>query len=160
VLGGGKYSARWAYSSNTAQVCKYIPACTRCLTQLKESGPDYNLGFSSNQCTKWETCSDHPLLCTTAPPKFLTEVLVGKEILPLNLTYQMLREAVNAACEILLANRQSNEEAKQYPWVFGLNNDAISSCIEHASNAKLFFVAELHKNEMPCEYNTLSRHKE
>jgi hypothetical protein len=45
-------------------------------------------------------------------------------------------------------------------WTYGINNDVISSIIEHATNAKHFGVLEQHQDEYAMEFNVLKSHKE
>jgi hypothetical protein len=153
MLGGGKYSARWGYSLNIAEVHNNTPACSQCLLQMKQNGPQFSFNYTCTQCTRWETCSDHPLLRTNPPSKYPSEVVGNGLISPIKLTYDILKEAIATTHDNIVSNAWSADQAKHYLWVFGVNNDAISSLIDHATNVKLFNAVERLKDRMPREYN-------
>jgi hypothetical protein len=86
--------------------------------------------------------------------------VINGEIAPFKLNYDMLRGAIKLTHENIVTNVWTADQAKHYLWVFGLNNDAISSCIEHATNVKLFSLANQFKDQMPRDYNILARHRQ
>jgi len=108
----------------------------------------------------WETCSDHPLLWTKPPSKYPSELVGNGLISPIKLTYNILKEAIAKTHDSIVSNAWSADQAKHYLWVFGVNNDTISSLIDHATNVKPFNAAERLKDRMPREYNILARHKQ
>lgn len=80
--------------------------------------------------------------------------------MPFQLYYIMLQQAIQLTHENVVGNLWSNDEAKAYLWVFGINKEAIMACLEHANNEKIFALAEQHKETMHQEYNTILWHKE
>ncbi len=104
-------------------------------------------------CTNRETSTNHPLLCTKLPSKYPKDInlLDNQYIMPFKLNYAKLRDAVQLTHEKIKTNSWSNEEAKHYLWVFGINNDAITKIIEHALNQRLFEYAENERHTMPRE---------
>lgn len=162
MLGSGKYTARWGYSSNIAEVAQKIPSCSSCMNKLIHNGPLYSdINDHCERCTNWNTCSAHPLLRTVPPNKYPRDMLThGTYILPFQLSYNTLRHAVTTTHNKLITSTWTNEEAKQYLYVFGLNNEAVSKVLEHATNEKIFSYAEANKDAMTLEYNALRHHKE
>jgi len=166
MLGGGKYSARWGYSANISEVHQVIPTCDNCLVKQKRNGPDFNdTSDNANKCTSctnWEMCGNYPMLRTRPPGKFPQDTIldVNQSIEPFELHYKLLKDAVKLANEKLTDGIWSNEEAKQYLWVFGINNDAVTKIIEHTTNQRLFAYAETHKDSIPVEYEVMRCHKE
>ncbi len=72
----------------------------------------------------------------------------------------MLQDAIQLAHQSVVSNEWTNEEAKAYLWVFGLNNEAQTQCLENATNRKICNYTELYRESMHQEYNVLLRHKE
>jgi hypothetical protein len=70
----------------------------------------------------------------------------------------MLHVAVTKAHSNIVASTWSNDEAKQYLWVYGLSNDAVF--LEDATNEKMFNCAELNKDTTTREYIILKHHTE
>jgi len=162
MLGSGKYSARWGFSCNIAEVSKNISTCSTCLDNIIMHGQhDYDEQPYCSHCTNWETCSDHPLLLTTPPNKYpITTESDGNYLAPFKLTYELLQNAVTKAHTSITASAWTIEEAKQYLRVYGINNDAIIQIIEHAQNEKIFNYAEMSRDTMTREYSILKHHKD
>lgn len=157
MLGRGKYCARWGYSCNIGDITQNLPTCSTCMENAGQYGIDYvNDNDYCSICTNWETCSDHPLLQTMAPSKYPYEMLLNDTyIVPFKLNYDMLQDALSKAHTKLTSSLWTVDEVKQYLWVYGINNDAVASIIEHATNEKLYAYAERNKDTMPHEFNVM-----
>jgi hypothetical protein len=109
----------------------------------------------------WETCLKSPLLWTLPNAKYPSEELTENNyLLPFQLSYDLLRNAVKKAHCKLISSQWTSEEAKQFLWVFGLNNEATCKVIEHAMNEKIFNYTAANRGTLQREYSILCRHKE
>jgi len=166
MLGGGKYSARWGFSCNAGEATNVLPTCEACLSKHDEISfegiVDFDIAPECTECTNWEYTS-HPDLMKSLPPnKYPRDgpLYSNEYILPFELNYSELQRAVQRAHDELVQHRWTLDEAKSYLWVFGINNEAITMILQHATNVRIYDYAERHKDTMPNEYDSMKRHKD
>jgi len=166
MLGGGKYSARWGFSCNAGEATNVLPTCEACLSKHDEISfegiVDFDIAPECTECTNWEYTS-HPDLMKSLPPnKYPRDgpLYSNEYILPFELNYSELQRAVQRAHDELVQHRWTLDEAKSYLWVFGINFEAVTMILQHATNARIYDYAERHKDTMPNEYGSTKRHKD
>lgn len=139
MLGGGKFTSRWGYSLDIAAVASNVPACAQCCRMNLNGGSFTQQCSPCVQCVNWDTYSSHELLKVTPPKDYPEEHIPPTNVLsPLQLSYDLLKAAVKNAHNGFCSGEWSKKNVDSYLRVHGLNNDAINSVIECATNAKLF----------------------
>jgi hypothetical protein len=139
MLGGGKFTSRWGYSLDIAAVASYVPGCAQCCRKTLNGGSFTQQCSPCVQCVSWDTYSSHELLKFTPPKDYPEEHIPPTNVLsPVQLSYDLMKAAVKYANNGFCSGDWSKKNVDSYLRVHGLNNDAINSVIECATNTKLF----------------------
>ncbi len=134
MLGGSTYTACWGVSTNINAVASHVSACANCFSSLTMG----TINSQCSTCVNWDLRRDSSLLYFPAPDHYPHCLIAdGTGMLkPLILTYDMLKEAVQAAHNGFVHDGWSPNNLKTYLPVHGINSEAVQGIFECAKNCK------------------------
>jgi len=147
MLGDSKYTARWGYTVDIAQVWPVVPPCNQCKASLFDDSSTCHTITSCTQCVCWDVGKNSTLL-HYVPPNNYPEVdlqTTGK-IAPMKLTYEMLKSAALRSHQEFVNGTWFKSNVESFLKVRGLNNTCISAILQCAGNCRLF--TEMESNPM------------
>ena len=144
MLGGSKYTPRWGYSLDFPVVSKFVPACNACISSLKRQ--QIHETNACQQCVCWDV-SKPSIVVNFPPPKDypIEHIPSGNLLSPIKLSYAVMKYAVFTAHNEFVTGSWNKKNVDSFLRVHGLNNEAIFSIMECATNCRL--LAEFENNQ-------------
>ena len=139
MLGTSSYTARWGLALDFVSVASGIPACKNCLEFMLRNNSTRHMAYQCRDCVNWDTDVDSGLLDFPPPDHYpVQHIPPSGKLSPKRLTYEIMKNAVEAAHDGVVFNGWSFNNMKSYLRVHGLNAEAIASISECATKCKLY----------------------
>jgi len=134
MLGNSTHSSRYGYAANIGAIAMYLPPCEKCFTGMKEKRNFIKDDIKCQNCVNWNLMSTSPLLNYDAPKDYPNEMIYNNKLRPMEVTFKLLKFAVNVATTKLLAGDWSEKNVLAYCGAHGINVAGCQELIKRTKN--------------------------
>ena len=133
MLGNSTHSSRYGYAANIGAIAMYLPPCEKCFTGMKEKRNFIKDDTKCKNCVNWNLMSTSHLLNYDAPKDYPKEMVYNNKMRPTEVTFKLLKFAVNIATTKILAGDWSEKNVLAYCGAHGIN---VAGCQELVKRTK------------------------